>query len=72
MAEIDPIILQLRADVDGYNAKVIAVSKSVENNLKKQERAVDQLEKKFKSSSSAIALSASSIGSPLAGAFSGA
>ena len=70
MAEIDPIILQLRADVDGYNAKVIAVAKSVENNLKKQERAVDQLEKKFKSSSSAIALSASSIGATLAGAFS--
>lgn len=71
MAEIDPVILQLRAEVDRYQADVRRATRTVEQQIGQQERRVKALENQFRSSSSAIGASLKSLAGTLATAFTG-
>jgi len=71
MAEIDPVILQLRADVAKYNADVQQTARRVTAHLDRQERSVVSLENQFRRSSAGIASSLGSI-SRVASAFGAA
>lgn len=70
MAEIDPVILQLRADLARYKNELRTTTTLVQNSLDRQERSVVELESQFKRSSGNIANAARGIGGALAGAFS--
>lgn len=71
MAEIDPVILQLRADVDRYQAQVRQATRTVDQQLGTQERRVKALENQFRASSSSIATSLKGLAGTLATAFTG-
>jgi tape measure domain-containing protein len=71
MAEIDPVILQLRAEVDRYQADVRRATRTVDQQLGNQERRVKQLESQFRNSSSAISNSLKGLAGTLATAFTG-
>lgn len=64
MAEVDPVILQLRADVDRYIRDVRRASGDSDQRIRR-------LEAQFRRSSSAISLSLSGIAGTLATAFTG-
>lgn len=54
MAEVDPVILQLRADVSRYRSELRSTTVLVESSLRQQEQAVVSLERQIKASSGAI------------------
>jgi len=66
LAEIDPVILQLRADVAKYRADVEGVTRRVNDQLGSQERAVVQLETQIKRSSQGISSSFRTMAASLA------
>ncbi|MYL97073.1 tape measure protein [Novosphingobium sp. FGD1] len=71
MAEIDPVILQLRADVAKYNADMQQTARRVQASLSLQERSILSLENQMRSSSGAIAGSISRIGTSISGLAAG-
>lgn len=68
MPEIDPVILQLRADVAKYNAEMQQTARRVTAHLNLQERSVVSLENQFRRSSAGIASSAGAVSRSLSGA----
>lgn len=68
--EIDPLILELRADLGKYRAELRSSTALVESNLKRQERSVQNLERQMQRSSGAIASSLKGVALSFAGAFS--
>lgn len=70
MAEIDPVIVQLRADLAKYRADMVSTANRVDTALAGQQRSVQRLETQIRSSSSAIATAFASVGAAFAGAFS--
>jgi tape measure domain-containing protein len=69
MSEIDPVILELRADLGRYRAELKSTTSLVEGQLKRQENSAARLETQMRKSSSAIGSSLKSIGTGLATAF---
>lgn len=70
MAEVDPVILKLIADNRSYRAELTNTTRIAKAALSQQQNAVKNLERQFKSSSSAIALSVRGLAGTLAAAFS--
>ncbi|WP_324695530.1 tape measure protein [Novosphingobium sp. RL4] len=70
MAEIDPVILQLRADVAKYRVDVENTTRRVNTQLDSQGQAVVRLERQFSASSAKISTSARAIATSLAAGFS--
>lgn len=71
MAEIDPVILKLRADVDRYQADLRNATRTVDRQLGQQEGRVRRLEGQFRQSSGAISASIKGLIATLATAFTG-
>lgn len=70
MAEIDPVILQLRADVAKYRVDVENTTRRVNTQLDSQGQAVVRLERQFSASSAKISTSVRAIATSLAAGFS--
>lgn len=70
MAEVDPLILELRADMGRYKAELRATTSLVTSSLARQEKAAQRLEQQMRRSSGAIGASLKGIAASLAGAFS--
>lgn len=70
MAEIDPVILQLRADVAKYRVDVENVTRRVNNQLDSQGKSVVRLENQIRQSTGAISTSFKSMAAGLAAGFS--
>lgn len=70
MAEIDPVILQLRADMQKYQADIRTSTRMVQDRLAQQERAVQSLERRFESASGAIASSLKGLAASFGAYFS--
>ena len=70
MPEIDPVILQLRADVAKYRVDVENVTRRVSTQLDSQGKAVVRLENQISASTGAIASSFRSMAGALAAGFS--
>ena len=70
MPEIDPVILQLRADVDKYRVDVENATRRVNGQLDSQGKSVVRLENQIKASSAKIGTSLKSIAAGLAAGFS--
>lgn len=70
MAEVDPIILQLRADVQKYRAELLTTTNMVDAALGRQERAVVDLERQIRQSSGQIAGHLRGLAGAFAGYFS--
>lgn len=70
MPEIDPVILQLRADVAKYRVDVESVTRRVNSQLDSQGKSVVRLENQIKSSSARIGASMKAIATSLAAGFS--
>lgn len=68
--EIDPVILQLKADLRQYQAQLRSTTTLVTNQLDRQERAVLDLESQFRRSSGAISGQLRGLAAAFAGAFS--
>lgn len=68
--EVDPVILQLRADVQKYRAELLSTTNMVDSALKRQERAVIDLERQIRASSGQIAGHLRGLAGAFAGAFS--
>lgn len=71
MSEIDPVILELRAELGKYRADLKSTTAMVTQLLGKQERDVQRLEKQMLKSSSAISGALRTIGGSLGTYFSG-
>lgn len=71
MAEVDPVILKLRADVDRYQADLRSATRTVDQQLGQQERRVKQLENEFRSSTGSISTGIKGLAATLATAFTG-
>lgn len=71
MAEIDPVILAVKAEVDRYQADLKRATRTVDQQMGTQERRVKALENQFRSSSSAISSSLKGLAGTLATAFTG-
>lgn len=71
MPDIDPIILQLRAEVRQYQNEIRATTTLVTNQLDRQERSILELEHQVESSSHRIGGAFSSMGQRIAGFVSG-
>lgn len=71
MSEIDPLIVELAAKVDRFEADLKRASRTVDQHLGIQERRVKGLENQFRSSSSAIAISLKGLAGTLAAGFTG-
>lgn len=71
MSEIDPVILQLRADVNQYVSALQSTTTKVNALLGTQEKKVKQLENQFKRSSGQISGSMKGLAGTLATYFSG-
>ena len=71
MAEIDPVILELRADLMKYQATMRRQAADTERQLGRSERAVQRLERQMLKSSTAIQSSLVGIGGALGTYFSG-
>jgi len=71
MAEIDPVILELRAELGKYRADLKSTTSQVERLLGNQERSVQRLERQMLKSSSAISGAIRAIGAGLGTYFSG-
>lgn len=69
MAEIDPVILQLRADVAKYRVDVENVTRRVNNQLDSQGKSVVRLENQIRQSTGAISSSFKSMAKGLAAGF---
>lgn len=69
MAEIDPVILELRANLLRYQSDLRKQATDTERQLGRQERAVQRLEKQMLRSSTAISGSLRTIGATLGAAF---
>ncbi|MFT4056293.1 MAG: tape measure protein [Novosphingobium sp.] len=70
MAEIDPVILQLRADVAKYRVDVENTTRRVNGQLDSQGKAVIKLERQISASSSQISSSMKGLATSLAAGFS--
>lgn len=70
MAEIDPVILELRAELSRYNNQLRATTTIVDRSLQQQERRVISLERQFERSSGAISSRLRLLAGTFAGAFS--
>lgn len=70
MAEIDPVILELRAELRQYNNQVRATTTIVDRSLQQQERRVISLERQIERSSGAISGKLRLLAGTFAGAFS--
>lgn len=71
MAEIDPVILELRADLGKYQAGIRSATRTVETQLGKQERSSQRLEKQMLRSSTSISTAFRGIAGTLATVFTG-
>lgn len=71
MAEIDPVILELRAQVDRYMRDVERATRRVEDQLGRQQRDVRRLEDQFRRSGDGISASLKGLAATLATAFTG-
>ena len=71
MPEIDPVILQLRADVDKYQADVRRATRTVDDQLGLQEKRVKSLEAEMRASSNKIGTSIKRLAGTLGVAFTG-
>lgn len=67
MAEIDPVILELRADLNRYQNQLRSTTVLVESSLSRQERAVERLEFEWQRTGGAIGGSIRAIGAAAAG-----
>ena len=68
--EVDPLILEIRADLKQYRAQLQSTTSLVASSLGRQEGAIQNLERQMQRSSGAISNSLGSIAGALAGAFS--
>ena len=68
--EIDPVILELRAELSRYNNQLRATTTIVDRSLQQQERRVISLERQFERSSGAISGKLRLLAGTFAGAFS--
>lgn len=71
MAEIDPVILELRAELGKYRADLKSTSSLVQTQLGQQERSVQRLEAQMRRSSGAISNTLRGLGATLATYFTG-
>lgn len=71
MAEIDPVILELRADLNKYRADLRSTTTQVERLLGNQERSVKRLETQMQRSSGAIGASLRGLAGTLGTYFTG-
>lgn len=71
MAEIDPVILELRADLLKYQSEMRAAASNAERHLGRQEKSVQRLEKQMLKSSTAIQGSLRGLAGALGTYFSG-
>lgn len=71
MAEIDPLIVELKAKVDQFNRDLERTTRRVEDLTARQRREVQRLEDQFRRSSGAIGSSLKGIAGTLAAGFSG-
>lgn len=71
MAEIDPVVLSLRAEVDKYLGDVRRATKTVDQQLGLQDRRVRDLETQMRKSSGAIGASVKGLAATFATAFTG-
>lgn len=71
MAEVDPVILQLRADLDQYLGALRHTTRTVDQQLGLQEKRVNRLEAEMRASSSRIALALKSIAGTIGTYFTG-
>jgi len=69
MAEIDPVILRLQADVGKYRADIDATTRRVNSQLDSQGKSVKRLEAQFRASSSQISSSMKGLAASLAAGF---
>lgn len=70
MAEVDPLILEIRADLSRYRSQLQSTTSLVTSSLGRQEKSVQNLERQMARSSGAISGSLKGIAGALAGAFS--
>ncbi|MFZ5666965.1 MAG: tape measure protein [Pseudomonadota bacterium] len=71
MAEIDEVVLKLRADLDSYLGRLKSATKTVDQQLGLQERRVRDLEIQMQRSSGAISSSLKGLAATFATAFTG-
>ncbi len=71
MAEIDPVVLELRAEVGKYRAELKSTTSLVSQSLGQQEKSVQRLEAQMKRSSGAIGGQIKGLAAAFAGAFTG-
>ncbi|MES2783607.1 MAG: tape measure protein, partial [Pseudomonadota bacterium] len=69
-AEVDPLVLEITAKLDGYKAQLRSTTALVTDSLGRQEKAAIRLERQMQRSSGAISGSLKGIAASLAGAFS--
>jgi tape measure domain-containing protein len=68
--EVDPLVLEIRADLKQYRAQLQSTTSLVTSSLGRQEGSIRNLERQMQRSSGAISSSLGSIAGALAGAFS--
>jgi tape measure domain-containing protein len=71
MAEVDPLVLEISANLGRYKAELRSSTALVTNQLGRQEKAVQNLERQMQRSSGAISGQLNGIAGALAGAFTG-
>lgn len=71
MAEVDPVILELRAELGRYKAELRSTTTMVEQSLGRQEKSVKRLEAEMKRSSGAIGNTLKGLAATFAAAFTG-
>tara|TARA_R110002124_G_scaffold160502_1_gene327746 strand:- start:1403 stop:4261 length:2859 start_codon:yes stop_codon:yes gene_type:complete len=71
MSEIDPLILEMKANLNSYQAGIRTATRTVESQLGKQERSAQRLEKQMLRSSTSISTAFRGIAGTLATAFTG-
>lgn len=70
MAEIDPVIVELRADLERYRRQMGGTADAVDRALAKQEKAIRDLEDQLRKSSGAMGNTLRGLAGAFAGAFS--
>ena len=70
-AEVDPVILEIRAELGRYKSELRSTTTSVERLLGRQEKSVKRLEAEMKRSSGAIGNTLKGLAGTLAAAFTG-
>jgi tape measure domain-containing protein len=71
LAEVDPVILELRAELGRYKAELRSTTTSVEQLLGRQEKSAKRLEAEMRRSSGAIGSTLKGLAGTLAAAFTG-